>query len=64
MSMSRKDFQAIAEALSKERPSLETALPQWLQWKQDVRAVAKVLSLCNPAFNRDRFLTACGADDQ
>lgn len=69
MSLSRADFQAIAQALLSRDPLRNTNLVEpseieiaYLQWKNDCNAVATALSTTNPHFDHTRFLTACGAD--
>ena len=62
MSMSRKDFQAIAQELKENCPQGEVTdiLPHTrAQWQSDVLAVARALSRLNPNFNHSRFCEAC-----
>lgn len=63
MSLSRKDFQAIAQALTQTRPDEDTC-PDFYhqvitQWESDCLAIATSLSLTNPNFNKPKFLAAC-----
>lgn len=55
--MSRKDYQALAEELSRVSPSGKD-LAQVSQWRTDVIAVANVLERDNPRFDRRRFYDA------
>lgn len=61
MSMTRKHFKLLAEALkdSMPEPTDETAMSQW---QKSCKHVAGVLRQANPAFNRDKFLEACGVE--
>ena len=57
--MTKKHFEFIARtiaAMPSFAPSLRT------QKASCARAFADSLELCNPKFNRDRFLAACGLD--
>lgn len=70
MTMSRKDFQAIADVIAYNRN--QTGLAPGQIHSNDVLAgyivalndtafaLADVLRQSNPAFDRQRFLTACG----
>lgn len=69
--MTRKDFQALAQALKDQAPMQEwIKSPQdnppfiaaQAQWTLDCRAVADVCGKMNPAFDRSRFLRACGLE--
>ena len=55
--MSKKHFQALAEALAKTRP-LKEAASGHLQWQLDCRAVAKACRTFND-FAEITFLEAC-----
>lgn len=69
--LTRKHFQAITQNLREQRPN-----PAWVytpddrigytcadaQWTLDCRAVADALAQFNPAFNREKFLAACGLE--
>lgn len=60
MAVSRKDFQEVAERLSRVRPdSLQTQ--RYDQWVYDCRAVADAFKSLNGRFDTARFLYACGA---
>ena len=70
MSASRKDYQAIADALARTRPEADTPSPQTrrIQWEKDVAAVARALHDTggldrngNRRFDTDRFVAACKA---
>ena len=57
MTMSRKDFQLIAEAIK------QITANDYPQDKADkAELVARVLANTNPLFDRTRFLTACGVN--
>lgn len=60
MSMTRKDFVAIAAALKNAQPSAHDPNVAHIQHRIDCREVAGVLAGTNPRFDRDRFLAACG----
>ena len=54
--MTKKHFEALADALAKIRP------PVWRTdspWNASVRAVADVCAEINPRFDRDKFVRAC-----
>jgi hypothetical protein len=57
--MTQRHFLALAGALRDGRPSLND--PHRLaQWREDVERISAVLRQFNPAFQRGRFLVACG----
>ena len=57
--MTRKDFQLIADAITETRALEPTGSPEAvLALITDI--FADKLAGTNPAFDRDRFLTACG----
>lgn len=67
--MTRKDYIAIAAALSLERPALTleqyAMAPDWDrgtfdEWNTIVLRFAGMLAADNPRFDRAKFLTACG----
>lgn len=68
--MTRKHFQAIADALRDSKPEPETDDPNvtiiygaaYFQWRLTISNVARACAQFNPAFDRDRFLTAYGVD--
>lgn len=61
MSMSRKDFEAIAAALKGSLPSdAEPDGDLAFQHVNCCEAVADALANANPRFDRGRFLEACG----
>ena len=69
--MTRKDFQAIADALASVRPSYRDIDPMTfpheahqqqgaqLQWEHTCRAIGDVFAADNPNFDRTRFVQAC-----
>lgn len=64
--MTRRHYEAIAEALRDERPepnSLPLRVPvpddRYRQWDLDVKAVAAALKRTCPNFDKDQFLEAC-----
>lgn len=62
--MTRKHYQALADALRSTRPDGydATDTPEArLAWDRTVRAIAETLRTENANFNTDRFLTACYA---
>lgn len=66
MRLTRKDFEAFAEALRDSRPQPwvrdERSRASEDQWEHDVRAVANVLYTSNGAFDRERFYRAAGVE--
>lgn len=61
MSMSKKDFIALADALRAERPASNWSLNKMAQWELDVRAVADACEAANPRFNRELWMDyVCG----
>lgn len=58
--MTRKHFQALADALRYARPSDPDAQAPVDQWARDVRAIADVCAGSNGMFDRERFYRACG----
>lgn len=60
--MTRKYFEALSKALRAARPqySMQTG-ESLIVWEYSCRAVAGVLTSLNRAFDRERFLTDCGA---
>lgn len=58
--MTRKNFDAIAQALAGTRPSTtETEIRAWEQWEADIQAVALAVAQFNSKFDRSRFMEAC-----
>lgn len=56
--MSRKFYQALAKRFKDERPSeWATSYPMWVTM---VYATMSVIAEGNPAFDRTKFLLACG----
>lgn len=69
MSMSKKDFVALAEAIRSERPCTldeRSNSPDphlrgaYDEWGTMTLAICSVLARTNESFNRQRFLDACG----
>lgn len=63
--MTRKDFAMIASVLLSERPDRDGT--RWAdgardEWSTVVLKMADALKITNAAFNRTRFLAACGMD--
>ena len=57
--MSRKDFEALADALALVRPG-PNAIPGSMDtWRSAVLAVAHVCARHNQLFDRARFVSAC-----
>ena len=57
--MSKKDYQALATALYRQRPEDHWCANKRTQWTMDVKAVEDVLAAGNPRFSRERFQEAC-----
>lgn len=66
--MTRKHFEAIADALRTARPEapkkdgVDHGHANRSQWEADVVCVTTAISGFNPNFDRDRFFKACGLD--
>ena len=67
--MTKKDFIAFAAALKATMPvytgdhghaDYAYHCEEYAQWKQDVIAVLEVCAKSNPAFDKGRFIEACG----
>lgn len=58
--MSKKHFIALARELLACRPDNARSTKAGKAWIAACHAVADVSQHANPAFNRERFLTACG----
>lgn len=65
MSMQRRHFELIAEALKAAKPSPHSPdMPARLsQWRATVSEFCGRFSATNGQFNKARFLTACGVED-
>jgi len=62
--MTRKQFNAIAEALAAIRPEMygpNVDAGMMYQWGTTVREMATMCRTFNPAFDRTRFMEACNA---
>lgn len=57
--MTRKHFEALANALASTRPTPEAGGERYNQWNNDVQAIANVCQGSNPNFDRGRFGAAC-----
>ena len=68
MTITRKHFKLIAESLKDSTPEpRDFDTPEMYevaagQWRDCCKHVGGVLRQTNPAFNRDRFLDACGVE--
>lgn len=60
MPLTKKDFEAIAKALAEGWP--EPGHPGHMGYARAVNAVAKGLAQTNPAFDTERFKSACCRD--
>lgn len=62
--MTRKHFQAIADALKASKPNrrIENYPSMLVQWIHCVEHTATACAQFNSAFDRSRFLGACGYD--
>jgi hypothetical protein len=54
--MSKKHFIALANAFRESKPPEHTTELGFMQWWDDVLAIADACSNANPAFNRERWL--------
>jgi len=59
MSMSRKDFQIIAEELKHKAPYSDDHLEAHAQRSRDLEGICRALRQINPNFNEDKFREAC-----
>lgn len=63
MSLTRRHYVALAEALSTSKPATldsSHALIAWWQWERDLETIARVLAADNPSFfDKPRFIAAC-----
>lgn len=57
--LTRRDFQAVAAVLASTKPHANAAIGVYMQWREDVEAIAGLLARSNPKFDLDRFLLAC-----
>lgn len=71
--MTRQHFELIAETLRSTRPTLEllpdgthdaAQLVAYGTWAAVVGVMMHRLSFTNPAFDRERFVLACGVDNR
>jgi hypothetical protein len=58
--MTKKPFEAIAEAMARQKPADHWDANKHTQWNLDVNALADMCAAENPNFDRARFLRACG----
>lgn len=63
MSMSKKDYEAIAQAINGVRAADTTPERVWAIGSV-CNALASVMSANNPSFDRARFLAACGITEE
>jgi len=65
--MTRKDYVLLATALRNARPGfyhdVTQASPAQTVWLASAYSVADALTKDNPRFDSDRFLTACGVNE-
>lgn len=54
--MTRKHFQAIADAFKNNKPD---GYQREIQWLKDIEAMANTLVQFNPRFDRAAFIDAC-----
>lgn len=57
--LTRRDFQAVAAVLASTKPNERASIGVYMQWREDVEAIAGLLARSNPRFDLDRFLLAC-----
>jgi hypothetical protein len=57
MSMSKRDFVALADALRREKPGENWNPNKRVQWELDVKAIADVCAVANPRFKRERWMS-------
>lgn len=66
MTMTRKDYVLLAEALKYAKPDYVpdslTNLARREQWERDCTKIAAALRGENPRFDNERFAKACGID--
>lgn len=65
MTMQRRHFEVITEALAASKPSPHDsdASARYSQWRAVVSQFCGRLSVTNGQFNKAPFLTACGVDE-
>lgn len=68
MSLTKKDFEIIAEELKFNNPQYlelrgEKKSKEDFQWEKDVRVVADALKRINPRFDYSKFFRAVGIPD-
>jgi hypothetical protein len=56
VSMSKRDFVALADSLRAEKPGENWNPNKQVQWELDVKAVADVCARSNPRFMRERWM--------
>ena len=57
MSMSKRDFIALADALRAEKPGDNWNPNKKTQWELDVKAIANVCAASNPRFKQERWMS-------
>jgi hypothetical protein len=62
--MSKKHFNALAQAMANVRPYNSTPLTdrqvvELFQWHRDIQAIAAICESMSPRFNWHRFIDAC-----
>ena len=68
ITMTRKHFAALAEALRDRQPHYAPTESRteygvrYCQWEADVRGIAAACARLNPGFKRERFYDACGLE--
>ena len=62
--MTRRHFQALADALRYSMPHTGRESEHYAQWVTDVRGVGDACYAANGRFDRARFERACGMDGE
>jgi len=57
VSMSKRDFVKLADALRAERPGDNWNPNKRVQWELDIKAIANVCAESNPRFKRERWMS-------
>lgn len=61
--MTKKHFEALAKALQREKPVSKAGADVFMQWQEDLRAVAQVCLSFNSRFSVTKFYAAVGLED-